>query len=286
MVKLAGLWLRAPRRTYVAATLLIGFMGMANFASAQTVLNSQNFDANNYSSMLHLTEGCTHTWMSSAGYRGGAAKLTPPLTNEGGCELWAFDFANLANKPEQVNVRFLLWHGPTWFENGPPRNKLIILNRDGNRGRPMVITQKYTESSQPYETFSNCDGIACIFEDGGGYSRGTDTLRIGNPPNAREQQWICVELEANSRTGVIRLYVDTQDSQLSGLYIERPMDDSGPGGTWSFGSIGAYMERAVRSDPGSYIMIDELVVANGRIGPPEGFNDNTRPRQATNVAVQ
>ena len=80
-----------------------------------------------------------------------------------------------------------------------------------------------------------------------------------------------MELEANTRTGMIRLYVDTQDGDLSGLYIERYMDDTGPGGTWSFGGVGGYMRAAVRADPNNYFLLDEIVVSNSRVGPPSGF---------------
>jgi hypothetical protein len=97
-------------------------------------------------------------------------------------------------------------------------------------------------------------------------------LLIGDPPLAREEEWISVEFEANTTTGMIRLYVDTQDGALSGLYVERAMDDTGPGGTWSYiDLVGGYMAQAVQADPDNYYRIDELAVGSQRIGPPAGF---------------
>jgi hypothetical protein len=274
---------RARRITHgvAASALLIGSLAFASTASAQTILNSQMFDSAYSNSIVQLQQGCVHTWLQNGGWRGGAAKFTPPTTGEGACGVWAFDFAGMAQVPEQVNVRFLLFHGSTWQEYGPG-NKLVIINRNGNDGRPMVITQKYDN----WETMSACDGTVCKFDQGGGYSQGGDRLKIGNPPLAREEEWISVELEANTRTGMIRLYIDTQDGDLQGLYIERYMDDTGPGGTWSFGGVGGYMRQAVRSDPNNYFLIDELVVASSRIGPPAGFGNSTRPRPASSVSAQ
>lgn len=265
--------------------VLAGAFGIIQTASAQTTLPIvKSFDtANSYS--VNTTQGCTHTWVATGGWRGGAAKFTPPTTGEGSCEVWAFDFSGMAQVPEQVNVRFLLYHGSTWREYGP-NNKLVILNRNGNSGRPMIITQEATSNGETFETISACDGTVCKYDEGGGYSRGGDRLKIGNSPLAREQEWISIELEANTRTGMIRLYVDTQDGDLQGLYIERYMDDTGTGGTWSFGGIGGYMAQAIRSDPNNYFMIDEVKVDSRYVGPPSGFTNAVRPQPPTSVTAQ
>ncbi len=89
----------------------------------------------------------------------------------------------------------------------------------------------------------------------------------------RSSEWISVELEANTRTGMIKLYIDTQDGALSGLYVAAYMDDTGPGGTWSYVDlIGGYMNWGnVRADPENYFMLDEIVIDDSYIGPPSGF---------------
>ena len=258
-------------------------------ARAETIVTSlpfsMNFDQNNYSDVVWLSSGATQTWLPTGGWRGGATKITPPNV-EGYAGLGQFILSQLPVIPEQLNVRFLVYYGPTWWENAVV-GKLIIMNRDGNRGRPMVIIRDGALAGQNWETWGACDGTVCKYEGGDFWPDGTDRLRIGDRPAGREQEWICVELEANTRTGMIRLYVDTQDGALSGLYVERYMDDTGPGGTWAFVDIiGGYMKAAVRQDPGNYFMIDELVIDSRRIGPPAGFASVVSPRPPSDVVVQ
>jgi hypothetical protein len=46
------------------------------------------------------------------------------------------------------------------------------------------------------------------------------------------------------------------------------------GGTWSYVDIiGGYFHAGSEDDPGSYFLIDELVIDDGYIGPPTGFLD-------------
>jgi hypothetical protein len=246
---------------------------------------SLNFDSNNYTSALWLTSGATHTWLSSGGYRGGAAKITPPTSEQAYGGLGQF-ILSLPSVPEQLNVRWLMYHGATWRENANGE-KLIIFNRTGNGGRPMIILRESSSGGQTWETMGACDGTVCRYDAGDFWPDGTDRLKIGNRPVAREEEWISVEFEANTRTGMIRLYIDTQDGQLNGLYIERPMDDSGPGGTWSHVDIiGGYFNGASRADPGNYFLVDELVVSSSRIGPPAGFNNITRPSPPAGATVR
>lgn len=271
------------------ALLAVAALGIATPASAERVIRSlpftETFDSNNYSDLIWLSQGATHTWVPNGGWRGGAAKFTPP-TVEGMSGLGRFMLSGLPEIPEQINVRFLIYHGSTWNTYGPG-NKLVIINRDGNRGRPMIITRHVGSGENRWETWGACDGTVCRYEAGDFWPDGTDRLRIGNSSGAREREWICVEFEANTRTGMIRLYVDTQDGRLSGLYVERPMDDSGPGGRWSFiDIIGGYMAPTLRVDPENYFMIDELRIDSRRIGPPEGFTNTVRPVPPQSVEVR
>jgi len=258
-------------RLLITATLV----AMPQLAVGERLLTSlphqESFDAESYADLVWTTQGCTHTWLADGGWRGGAATFTPPLTGEGACGLGQFILSNLPQIPEQLNVRFLIFHGRTWREYGPG-NKLVIMNRDGNAGRPMIITREFEGTDATWETWGACDGTVCRYEEGDFWPLGGDRLKIGDPPLAREEEWISVELEANTTTGMIRLYVDTQDGALSGLYVERAMDDTGPGGTWSYiDLVGGYMAQAVQADPDNYYRIDELAVGSQRIGPPDGF---------------
>jgi hypothetical protein len=253
----------------------------ASPAAAERVLSSlplaESFAAAaDYGDIVWLTNGCTHTW-SSDGFSGGAAKFTPPTTGEGACGLGQLILSQLPAIPEQINVRFLIFHGSSWLERGPG-NKLVIMNRDGNGGRPMIITRKFPDVDYEYETLGACDGTVCRYDEGDFWPQGGDRLRIGTPPSAREEEWISVELEANTTTGYIRLYVDTLDDTLNGLYIERYMDDTGPGGTWSFiDLVGGYMESVADIDADTYYMIDELAIDSRYIGPPAAFGEANPP---------
>lgn len=257
----------------VAATLFS--LTFALPAHAERILEAlpmrETFDAaGDYDDIVWETTDCHHSW-SPDGYEGGAAKFTPPTVEQGSCGLGQFIVSQLDTIPEQLNARFLILHGPTWIDYGPT-NKLVIMNRDGNEGRPMIITRRYPDMPPWWETWGPCDGTVCRYEGGDFFPDGTDSLRIGHPPDAREMEWISVELEANTTTGMIRLYVDTQDGELEGLYVERPMDDTGPGGTWSFiDVIGGYIQEGSQADAGNYYMIDDLVIDSSYIGPPAGF---------------
>ncbi len=102
---------------------------------------TESFDTNNYSDLVWTTHGATHTWMPTAGYNGrGAAKFTGPNA-EGYSAVGQFDFRGLSTIPEQINIRALVYQGRMWHELGAG-GKLMILNREGNRGRPMVIATR------------------------------------------------------------------------------------------------------------------------------------------------
>lgn|SRR5512138_503136 len=273
---------------FIAA--LVGSMGVTNSAYAARTVRSfphvENFDSSSYQSdIVWLSGGARHEFVPSGGWRGGAAKFYPPTTGQNYAGVGQFLF-NMSSIPEQLNVRWLIYHGPTWREYAAGE-KLIIMNRNGNRGRPMIILRESSSGGQTWETMGACDGTVCRYEGGDFWPDGRDRLKIGNSPVAREQEWISIEFEANTRTGMIRLYVDTEDGDLSGLYIERPMDDSGAGGTWAYVDIiGGYFNLDSRADAGNYFMLDELVIDSRRIGPPEGFGSRARPSAPTNVQVQ
>lgn len=290
----AGGSVRRWGRAFALACLVAGGMSVATTASAGRTIRSlpftETFDANNYGDLVWTTQGATQTWMPSAGYNGrGAAKFTGPNA-EGYSAAGQFIFG-MPTIPEQINIRALVYQGRMWHELGAG-GKLMILNRTGNRGRPMVIATDYQAGN--WESWAPCDGTVCKFEGGDMWPNGTERLRLGNNTQGngkRSNEWISVELEANTRTGMIKLYIDTQDGALSGLYVERYMDDTGPGGTWSYVDlIGGYMNWGnVRADPENYFMLDDIVIDDSYIGPPSGFRTGgttQRPNPPTSLSVQ
>jgi len=284
--------------------LLVAIWSTPNSYAERNVTSlpfTENFNSNNYSDLIWINNGATHTWVSVEGWQSsGAAKFTPPLA-EGRSGLGQFTrISELNGDTTQLNARFLIYYGSEYQEHTQLYNKLVIMNRyfpDGEAGvRPMLITRGFgtIPGSSPltneWRTLGACDGTVCSYE-GGGYSPdGTDSLRIGDAPQYREEQWISVEFETNTTTGVINTYVHTQDGLISGLIATTTMQDQrGAGGIFThIDMIGGYFNggRAgsggpIIGDPDSYFIIDELQINDSYIGPPQGFLANPPPSPPT-----
>jgi hypothetical protein len=95
-------------------------------------------------------------------------------------------------------------------------------------------------------------------------------------------QWVSLEFEVLS-TGVFRIYIWTQDGRYNGLYMEARNMPTGTPAVTGFG--GMYFHDSGAS-PGSFVMVDEVVVSESFIGPPPGFlSDAERPRSPTGVVA-
>lgn len=269
--------------TYKLGKVLVLFLIPLYAIAARNVgmlPHEEHFDEDNYSDIVWVSAGATHTWLPNGGWRGGAAKFTPVLNNEGYSGLGQFTGIQerTGGPATQLNVRWLVYHGSTWQEYGP--NNKVLINVRSSGDRPMIIARDH----QDYATWGACTGTVCRYEGGDFWPDGTDSFRLGNPPNHREQEWISVELESNAATGTIRLYIYTQDRQMNGLYVERPMP---AGGTWSYVDIlGGYMSQAVQSDPNNYFLIDEVKIDTQYIGPPQGFLADPPPAQPGDLLAQ
>jgi hypothetical protein len=256
-----------------AFALCLAFGSTAQALTVNSFPYTLNFEDSSYAagsqeeSITWTTQGATHTWMQTGGWRGsGAAKFTPPTQNEGYSGLGQIHFGTPQN---QINVRFLIKHGSTWREYGPG-NKLIILNREENLDRPMVISREYSNQYGTWVTYGACDGTICNYEGNDYWPDGTDSFRIGDLPNNREEEWISVEFEVNASRGTINLYIYTADGVLNGLYTSQNMARSG--GAFRYMDIlGGYMARAIQAHPDNYFMFDNLVIDTSYIGPPSGF---------------
>jgi len=229
---------------------------------------SESFNANDYSDLVWVTQGATHTWLPTGGWNGsGGAKFTPPNA-EGysgiGQVLLGGDL-----RPTQLNVRFLIYHGRAWSQLSGG-GKLMILNREGNRDRPMLIYGEYPSNYgvNVWDSIAPCNGTVCRHEGGDYWPNGRETFRIGNGTTGIANQWICVEIEANARTGAIKLYIDVPNRRT--LKLET---STSTGGTFAMMDIlGGYMNRGnAKADPENYFVIDELAFSTSRIGPPVGF---------------
>jgi hypothetical protein len=236
-------------------------------SSAERRINSfpfnENFDANNYGDLVWVTNGARHEWLANGGWDGGgAAKFFPITTDQGYNGLGQFQGMNT----EQMNVRFLIKHGPDFNSGGLTYTKVIILNRNGYRERPMIGGRQHGS----WRTWGACDNTVCRYEAGDMWPDGSDSFRIGDAPYSREDEWFSVEISANSRTGLIRLYITSQDGELNGEYVNVTMENTG--GAFNYIDVlGGYFNIAPRASAGNYFIIDDLVIDDSYIGPPEGF---------------
>lgn len=265
--------------------LLLCLLASTSALASRTISSlpwSESFSANNYGDLVWITQGATHTFVPTGGYQGGgAAKFTGP--NSEGYSGIGQVILRAGLRPTQMNVRFLIWHGRTYnaLSGG---GKLLIMNREGNRGRPMLI---YGDPAG-VRSIAACDGTVCAFRNQANgqidltsyWADGRERLKLGSGTNARSHEWISIEAEGNTAGGgTLTLYIDTQDGQFRDVYLTRPLNDSRGGGQWFMTDIiGGYMNRGpVRTDPENYFIIDELAVSDRRIGPPAGFRGGTPP---------
>jgi hypothetical protein len=99
-----------------------------------------------------------------------------------------------------------------------------------------------------------------------------------------DNQWVAVELELVS-TGVFRTYIWTRDGKYRGLYMEAGGLRRGAPQVTGFGGMYYHDSGAA---PGSYVMVDEVVLSDSFIGPPAGFLDGAglgSPPAPVNVRV-
>jgi len=95
-------------------------------------------------------------------------------------------------------------------------------------------------------------------------------------------EWICIEMEATS-SGRVALYIWTSDRSYNGLYLAT--NNSNPATLTSIDKICGYFNGAMAANPNNYYIIDEVVVADEFIGPPEGFFEDTPLPQPGNTGL-
>ena len=98
-----------------------------------------------------------------------------------------------------------------------------------------------------------------------------------------DNEWVAIELEMQS-SGVFRIYIWTQDGAYNGLYMEAL---NAPAGAPSItGFSGMYFHDSGAAN-GSYIMVDEVVLSDRFIGPPEGFGtEQIAPNPPSDVSAE
>jgi|GEM_PF-2043577 len=242
--------------------LIIVTAALSPQAHAGIVINlpyEENFDSGTYqSSLTWVSEGATHQWLPSGGwFGGGAAKFTPPTNGQGYSGLGLFDIANRSN---QLNVRFLIYWGARYtIDSSFEGNKWVIANRASglDDDRLIAMQHSYYESSwQP----GICQNIECSYRPDSKFDISQWT-----------EQWISVEFEGIIDSGVMRVYISTQDGTYNDtvyLDVDNPMRSS----QWDMIQIiGGYFNGGATASSDNYYLIDELRIDSRHIGPLIGF---------------
>ncbi|MEJ2612260.1 MAG: hypothetical protein P8179_19890 [Candidatus Thiodiazotropha sp.] len=239
----------------------------------------EKFDTTSYQrDLIWISDGAHHEWVPHGGWHGtGAAKFYPPTLGDGGyAGIGQLERINGGRGATQLNIRFLVFHGPDWG-NVRTVNKVAIMNRAENFlvTRPMFISWYNEEGG--WRSLGACNGTVCNYHGGDYWPNEDDTFRIG--PENRLGEWISVECETNTITGKMKVYIYTQDGEEHGLYAEQDMKEAtspyGPGTTpiHYVDIIGGYFNKKglAQYTDDAYYIIDELKVDDSYIGPPTGF---------------
>ena len=260
----------------------------------------ETFDQNNYSDLVWLSEGngATFTHLNSGCWSGGCAKFTPPtgVTNSGVngamAGLGHFTGLNLS----RINIRLLMKIGPTYYSTarnsgGGIGNKFIDVHsaswsRLGILGFHPYHTQDDPPDTQ-YYTFGTMvvPSTAYYYTSQGG-GRSEAAFHIADGIGDYAGQWFALEYEINNATNTTKCYLWTQDGQFNGEYISYP---SAIPENANYFYVGGYYNNIHLADPDSYMVIDDLMVSDGYIGPPSGFigggSDTTPPTNPTGLSV-
>ena len=228
-------------------------------------------------SLVWLTQGATHEYHEDRGWNGGgAARFTPPSPVQGSTGLGQFHLQT-GTPPTHLSMRWLMKAGPTMGEHAFGNKTIIFVQtvNDANHMRPMIITRPNPAQPSSFVP-APCDGTVCQYLVAPGsdpwWPDGSDTFWIGD--GGYEDQWVSWEFEADLSEGWIRLYLTTTDGVFNDtLYVQNDfIGESQTGGTFDYIDIlGGYFADDIVTDSGNWFEIDDIVIHDQHIGPPEGF---------------
>lgn len=194
---------------------------------------AENFNENNYQDLIWVTNGASHEWVNTQGWQGsGAAKFFPNTADNAYMGLGQFTHFNNNQGVEQLNVRYVVYYGSEWNPGGQ-QNKVVVMNRSSDpeyndqQSRPMLVTIADDPGNPTWRSFGVCGGEGCAYEGGQNWPDGTDSFKIANPPLGRAGEWVSVEMEANTTTGEVKVYIHTRDGELSGVYAQYMLEELG-----------------------------------------------------------
>ena len=253
-----------PVKTYAGRSISLPF---------ELLFNSET----EYADIVRITGGGgRHVHEPAGGWNGsGAAKFFPPTSADSYCGLgWFENFGSSSTR--QLNVRVLVYFGDQMDSTSDRENKFIIFNRNTQspQDRVMTVIDDYYKQWLTFSAAINASSHWYPYQIGDGavwYPNNSDTFRIGS--GQREQEWICIELQANLDEGRVKTIITTADGEFrEKVHVERQITSTG--GFWdSIDMIGGYWNNwgGTGNEPGRYLKLSHLKIDNKYIGPPAGF---------------
>ena len=213
--------------------------------------------------VTHVTAGC---------WSGGCARITPPTSactgggiNGGVACLGKFEGFSAT----RLNIRFLLKVGPTYYSSarnggGSMINKFIDVH--SNAGARFGILG--FQAGPGYSAFGVLTNPSQAYVYASPPSRGwieDSPFRVSDSGN-HGGEWISVEYEIDGNTDTTSVFI----TEANGTQTTITAASANTGYMNDF-YIGGYHNGYFVSDPGTYMLIDELKISNSRIGTPSGF---------------
>lgn len=278
-------WPRGPSltRRLTCWVALAGALLLPHSALAERAIDLpfvEHFDQNDYSDVIWVTGGATHSWQSTGGWSGGAARFTRPTTGNSYSGLGSF--VGLANdNAQQINIRVLVRHGTNYLSDFAGAKFMIVVRdpNDSDHQRPMLYDGMMNDGTRDVLSYAPALGTYCQWDNddyGGCWMSDHETFKAY--PGHYLDDWVSIELEFIPATGYANLYITTRDNAFHGLYLTKiPMEGcaySTPqtgGGLDYVDIIGGYFNNPTPAGANRYFEFDELQVDDHYIGPPPGF---------------
>ena len=263
------------KRTIIIITLFFLSAGAANsqLSRSITLPHTQTFDSySDYSPYIKTECGGTVT-DSPDGWSGRAMKITPPTSpctgsgsNGGTNGLFWHNFTGTS----RINIRFLMKFGPTINANWQGQNEIKFVEPNGSGGR-VGMGGWYEESSffapGVYPWPSNWVVYRTPGTNTGDHNHANGPVQVYDG-GAFSNVWFVYEYENNCADGTATTYITTSDGTQ---YTVTANPITCGENITTIRPPAGYFNGYASSNAGAYIMIDEMVISNTYIGPPDGF---------------
>lgn len=250
----------------------------------------ESFDTDAYETdLVWVAGGASQVHQPSGGWSGGAARFSPPTTGQNMAGIGSL--TGLADdNAGQINIRVLIRHGSSYITNFRGTKFMVVVREpnDNTHMRPMIFDDVVNDGARDVLSYAPCIGTTCQYDNddySGCWMNGEEGFVMY--PGHYLGEWISIEMEFNLTDAVVNLYITTQDGVHTGLYLTQdpttgcglPAEDMPQtGGAFHYVDIvGGFFNDGGTNDANTYFELDELVVSDSYIGPPDGFVGGTPP---------